>query len=588
MKKLIYNFFITCIVILAGTELAYSAYLRDVKVEVTQPNGEVIECYASGDEFYNWLHDENGYTIIQNQTDGYYYYAVLQSGNIVASSYKIGTIDPRSTNLVPNVKISAEELKILHNKSVLKNIPAKPKLREASKSAVEKTTQTLNNLVVYIRFADQTEFPANQATYTSMFNNTTSGSSSMRNYFSEVSYNQLTIPSHFYPSNNGTTIVSYQDSQNRGYYMPYSTTNTIGYSTDAERTTREHTLLQNAIINVRSQIPTTLDLDYDNDGYVDNVCFIVRGGTTAWSTLLWPHRWALYSYDVRINGDRVYDFNFQLETHLASSGVGVLCHEMYHTLGSPDLYHYTDNFTPVGGWDVMEWNANPPQHMGTYMKFTYGNWITSIPEITTSGTYTLNPITSSTNNCYKISIPNSNEYFVLEYRRKTGTFENQIPNSGLIIYRINDTHTGNASATGAGGANDEVYAYRPNGTLSADGSVSLANFSSESGRVAFNSTTNPNTFTSSGSIVDIAISNVTSAGSTISFTVDFNCQANLTVTENISGGTHEYQASSTVNMTSTISNNANVHVGANNTSTLNPGFSIQLGSQITVDANGCN
>lgn len=70
--------------------------------------------------------------------------------------------------------------------------------------------------------------------------------------------------------------------------------------------------------------------------------------------------------------------------------------------------------------------------------------------------------------------------------------------------------------------------------------------------------------------------------------VPTDCEANLTVTENISGGTHEYQASSTVNMSSTISNNANVHVGANNTSTLNPGFSIQLGSQITVDDDGCN
>lgn len=47
-----------------------AAYLVDYPVSVTQPNGVVINCYASGDEFYNWLHDENHYTIMQNQ-DGY-------------------------------------------------------------------------------------------------------------------------------------------------------------------------------------------------------------------------------------------------------------------------------------------------------------------------------------------------------------------------------------------------------------------------------------------------------------------------------------------------------------------------------------
>ena len=83
-------------------------------------------------------------------------------------------------------------------------------------------------------------------------------------------------------------------------------------------------------------------------------------------------------------------FNFQLSESLSSSGVGVLCHEMFHSLGAPDLYHYTsDGISPVGSWDLMENNANPPQHMGAYMKYKYGNWISTIPTISTSGTYTL-------------------------------------------------------------------------------------------------------------------------------------------------------------------------------------------------------
>src|SRR5690554_7447752 len=112
----------------------------------------------------------------------------------------------------------------------------------------------------------------------------------------------------------------------------------------------------------------------------------------------------LYSYNVKINGKRVWDFTFQPESQV---DVFTLAHEMFHSLGAPDLYRYEeDNISPVWYWDIMEHGKG---HMLTYMKWKYSNgtWINSIPMITTSGTYTLNPISSSTNNCYKIPSPYS-------------------------------------------------------------------------------------------------------------------------------------------------------------------------------------
>ncbi|MCK5087984.1 MAG: M6 family metalloprotease domain-containing protein [Melioribacteraceae bacterium] len=409
------------------------------------------------------------------------------------------------------------------------------------------TTGEIKNLVVYIRFSDESEFTQLTSTYDNMFNSTVASYNSMYNYYQEVSYNTLDITSTFYPTTGGTTVVSYQDGNPRSYYQVYNAvTNPNGYQGDTERRTREHALLRDAVLAINSQVPIGLNLDGDNDGNVDNVCFIVKGSPDGWSELLWPHMWSLYTYSVSINGKRVYTFNFQLETTLSSSGVGVLCHEMFHSIGAPDLYHYTSNgIAPVGKWDIMENDRNPPQHMGAYMKFRYGQWISSIPEILSSGQYTLNPLVSSSNNCYKIASPNTaTEYFVVEYRKQEGPFESSVPGSGLIVYRINSSEDGNGNRNGPP---DEVYIYRPDGTLFNNGSVDLANYSSDEGRTSINDLTNPSSFLSSGSAGGLDISNIGSSGSTISFDVTIGgSQSSILVTSPNGGESWEAGLNKTI------------------------------------------
>ncbi len=510
---------ILCIVFLFSLIVStdsQGAYLRNVPVKVVQPDGEGLDIFASGDEFYNWLHDKDGYTIIQDPETGYYVYAIKDEGELFSSDYAVNSIDPRDLGLSKNLVDSAQRRE---HSSMLFPQGSPVNIDEIASAP---KTGTINNIVIFIRFSDESEFTNSISTYDDMFNSTTAAYNSMRNYFSEVSYNQLTISTTFYPAAS-TTVVSYQDSNSRGYYQPYNaTTNPDGYTGEdsgTKRRDREHTLLKNAVDAVSSQVPSSLNLDGDGDGDVDNVCFIVYGGPTGWNSLLWPHKWTLYSQTANINEKRVNIYNFQLQTSLASSGVGVLCHEMFHSLGAPDLYHYSgDDLNPVYKWDVMEYGFNPPQHMGAYMKKRYGTWISSIPEITTSGTYTLNPLTSSTNNSYKIASPNSStEYFMVEYRRKTGTFEGSLPDTGLLVYRINTSEDGIGNRDGPP---DEVYIYRPGGTTSANGTPDSANFSSGVSRTSINDSTDPSSFLSDSSAGGLNISNIGSAGGTISFRVD--------------------------------------------------------------------
>lgn len=577
---------------LLNCQYGFSAYLENVPVTVKQPNGKIVNCLSSGDEFYNWLHDKNGYTIIQDDITGYFCYAVLIDGELVASEYVVGEVDPVKMKIKSKVNISSEKV-LAKRQKIIKATPKKPVKKSSyqTTSLSKKSTkslQTLNNIVVYIRFADQTQFPANQGSYSTMFNSSTSGVNSMRNYFKEATYSNLDITSTFYPTNNGTTILSYQDNHIRDYYTAHSATNDSGY-TSSQQTSREHELLQNAISFIESEVPTSLDLDYNNDGFVDNVCFIIKGGTTAWNTLLWPHRWSLFSVNQNLNGLRVWDYNLQLEDHLNNSGVGVLCHEMYHTLGAPDLYHYNgDGMDPVGDWDIMEHSKNPPQHMGTYMKSKYGGWVTNIPEIITSGSYYLYPITNKYHNCYKIPIKNSSEYLMLEYRRKTGTFENSLPNSGLIIYRINESLNGNSGGVGAGGVSDEVYVFRLNGSTTSKGDYTNANLSSGSGRTDFHNTSNPDCFISNGSSGSIHIKNIGTAGNFITFEVRFCDNENITYVStsslpSLSNASNKITTSGSV----IVKSSDNITFEAENEVTLDGGFEIQQGGTFEINMNGC-
>lgn len=517
---------------LLSFSLVQAAYLKNISIRLVQPDGRELNVFASGDEFYNWIHDANNFTIIKDPVTGFYVYAGFGNGDLFPTQFIAGQSDPQVAGLSPGLNIPCWKMELIRQ-DFLEATPQKPSIQPPLYSLVQDASGTVNNIVVFIRFSDQVEFPSALTVYSELFNNPAVGANSMYNYFKDVSYNTLLVPSTFYPVPAGTVIVSYQDTHPRNYYMPYDATDNPGGYLESERTGREHTLLKNAVNAISGQVPPALNIDFDNDGYVDNVCFIVRGTTTAWSTLLWPHRWALFTQSAFINGKQVWDYNLQLETFLSSSGVGVLAHEMTHTFGCPDLYHYSDDdLAPVGPWDLMANNANPPQHIGAYMKLKYTGWISSIPTITSSGTYTLNPLGSPANNAYRLNSPNSStEFFIFEYRRKTGTFESSIPASGLLIYRINMA-AGNGNA---GGPPDEIYVYRPNGTISANGNINSAYFSNSSGRTEFDNYTNPSDFLSDGiTMGDINISSVTDANATISFTVLMgsvpNFSANITHT----------------------------------------------------------
>ncbi|MBI9064358.1 MAG: T9SS type A sorting domain-containing protein [Marinilabiliaceae bacterium] len=399
---------------------------------------------------------------------------------------------------------------------------------------------TMNNVVVFIRFADQEEFTESFQFIDEFLNS--SIKPSVKTYYAENSGHQLTIQSHFFPAPDVTNdkIVSYQDSHPMDYFRPYDAiNNSIGYQ-GIEGSEREDRLLADALLFVKDEIESaSLDLDINNDEIIDNISFIIQrppGG--AFSTYLYPTLIQITDIPVYIQGKKAYMGNKHTTEYLQQEQLGFFCHEMFHGFTfAPDIYNSRSvAFSPVGVWDLMGGGGGtmPPAHLLVYMKMKYGTWLETIPRITKSGTYTLECINDNPLAAYEIPSPNStHEKFIVEYRKPVGMFESGLGRSqiecGLLIYRVDDRYSG----CGGGEPYFEVYVFRPlYGDRPEEGDSNKAGFAVENGRTTFSSETNPSCFLNDGSVGGIMINNITSNhGSTISFNVVV--QDNSTDIENV-------------------------------------------------------
>lgn len=390
----------------------------------------------------------------------------------------------------------------------------------------------LSNLVCFVRFADEDASVFSKSTehYQKIFNDQSVNANSVYNYFKQASYQQLEWNSVFYPASSNSTIVSFQAKNNRGYYLHYSSINPEGYVEDsfgANKLAREQNLVKEISDYLNTIVTADTKIDANNDGLIDNLCIIIsKNSEISGKYLLWPHRSALYTKQGMIADKKVGEYLFLFDGQNGFDlnedrviNTGVLCHEMSHTLGTYDLYHTAkDNLNPIGVWDLMSDNLLTPQQMSAYTKFKYCKWLNEIPEITQAGKYTLNPIggTSSNQTAYKIKPIGSNEYFIVEYRKKEGIFDSGLPNSGLLVYRVNPQFTGNEGYDGSSKL-DELYLFRPGGTITNDGNISEATFSAESGRTAFGGTCTYKPYYSNGTEAKFALANISSCGETIQF-----------------------------------------------------------------------
>jgi M6 family metalloprotease-like protein len=282
----------------------------------------------------------------------------------------------------------------------------------------------------------------------------------------------------------------------------------------------------------------------DDNGFVDFVAFVHPGiggecQAVPNNNNIWSHR-ATYSgwfgglnYETKSkgkNGQNIRINDYVIMPALACDGttmiqIGVFAHEFGHAFGLPDLYDTRDangESEGIGNWGLMgagSWggdNDTPerPSHMSAWEKDRLG-WVDPT-EVTSDRDIELRPVETHPD-VIRIKI-STDEYYLIEYRRKTG-FDVSLHGSGLLIWRIND------SVVQAGMASNTVNADETKkgvGLIEADGLGELdqnrnrgnaGDMFPSGGKRNFDSTTTP---ASEGLV---AICDIGNPGPTIKFKV---------------------------------------------------------------------
>lgn len=384
----------------------------------TQADGSTLEIYVRGDERLNWTESSDGYTLLSKNKSKYY--AVKDvDGDLVVSDIQAN--DP--ANRTPEELIFLNTIpKYLRYSQTQVNLANE--IRNTRLGGFP--TTGVNNMVVILANFTDTNPSYSQTNFDNMMNqNNYSGIGSFKQYYLEVSYGQLTV---------NTTVVGWVTvPNNHDYYGPES---------------RWAEFARDAVYAADPEVDYS-QFDNDGDGRVDGVAIYHQGKgqeTTGDTSDIWSHSFTLLGggYFVNLDGVQITDYTMQAEKQYWSmSGIGVICHEFGHNLGTPDFYD-TDYQTGgsqdgTGEWDIMGSGAyngggDRPAHHNMWSKAFYG-WVQpqelyydgniSIPSSTT------NPI------AYYFTTPVDGEYIMLENVQQSG-FNASVPGNGLLVYHADE------------------------------------------------------------------------------------------------------------------------------------------------------
>ena len=431
-------------------------------VTITQPDGTLVTVVLHGNEFHHFRTSDDGYLLKAN-AKGFLTYATLNAAGEVIES------DVQAHNLQKRSLTELQFLKSVKKADILQETQSRPLKSNAFKtpSLPQKafpSTGSPRSLVILVNFSDNSFVTSTpQVAFTNLLNqdsySTNGGTGSARDYFMASTYGK------FSPT---FDVVG-------PYTLPHPL-DFYGKNDASGNDTNDIQMVVDACTQAFNKGVDFAQYDTDNDGVVDNVFIYYAGYNEAEhgpANTIWPHRWAVYPASlfpsgsnytgtvasVTFNGKRVFDYACTSELKGASGsnmcGVGTFCHEFGHVLGLPDYYDTAGtNLNTLNSWDIMDaGNYNnqgrtPPTY-SVYDRFFLGYLVPQQESMPAN--LTLDPIyqgktppASTTNQAFLLSATTHNlsgtspappEFFMLEYRQKTG-WDTYLPAEGMCIWHI--------------------------------------------------------------------------------------------------------------------------------------------------------
>jgi M6 family metalloprotease-like protein len=228
--------------------------------------------------------------------------------------------------------------------------------------------------------------------------------------------------------------------------------------------------------------------------------------------------------------------------------LGTYCHEFAHSLGAPDLYN--NILEPVGRWCLMAQGAglsSLPHICGILKTDIDANpfngiqgWLTPITLPEGTNTYNITALASSSGNrLYRVKIASHSlpvigtvhEYFYFENRNNPGgtLYDTDFSNPGLIIWHV-DGRGSNLMPDPTGDPPTPYFAWVEDPTdpqhtqwaiTELKNAAYHASTDPQKNFTAFTAETTPNSHRNDGRPSGVSITNISSAGPTMTFTFEF-------------------------------------------------------------------
>ncbi|PKH04398.1 peptidase M6 [Psychromonas sp. MB-3u-54] len=336
------------------------------------------------------------------------------------------------------------------------------------------------------------------------------GKKSMRDYYREVSYNNLDVQGEV--AGSGATKDWFRAPKTKSYY----TNNDFGFGSYPKNAQK----LVEDVIDLAASHVNFANYDNSGDGKVESlviICAGIGGEQSGNKSDFWSHKWSIAPKSV---DGVIVDRYFMAPEN---GKVGVMAHELGHLLmGWPDLYDTDYSSRGTGRWDLMaggSWNNNgeTPAHPTAWCKEKAG-WITPTVIFSADQAINLQPYADHAQ-AYKLPIGSagSKEYFLLSNRKKRG-FDLHLPGEGLIIEHIDDNKINNTDENHYLVDIEQCDGLRELNLNINSGNVGDAYPSTANN--SFTNSTSPSSKSYAGADSKIAVTNITKSGDNVTANVN--------------------------------------------------------------------